>query len=330
MAIKKAARLTATIDPRTGQMDSFYDKEAAGTTLENFARRSREALAARNLRSTVHMADLKLLEVDVKETKAGRRNWRFCVTEEDDDEPDELVVRLQGILTKNNLVPKNVQACAPGKAQFLSQHLEVTGAGTATFREAMSKVQVVFDRFANQLAGMELAPIADGQGDGSDTFVASNRIFSLKSDLPTEQDNCFEDGVDSAGFLQRLKRNEYIHAPENIVKYLRKRSGGRAGLAYVHFYPGGFQVGDLVEIQVSFVAVSARSKVKVTTRLHAVTLLDSKYAAEAAIARANAAFTNLSNPTFRKRVGYFEQDEEDERKMKKQRSQSPAAMTDGV
>ncbi|KAJ7027191.1 hypothetical protein C8F04DRAFT_1267335 [Mycena alexandri] len=305
-------------------MDLHYDKDAAGNRLEEIAKLSRASLAARNLKSIVHMADINLIDVDVRETNAGRKNWRLCIVEEDDELNDELVIRVQGILTKNNLVPRNVQSCAPNKAQYLSQHIEICGAATSTFTESMANLQAVADRFEHQLAGIEIAPMQEVARAPDDIFVASNRIFTLKSDVPAEQDNFFQDGVDSAGLLHKLKRRDYIHAPENIVKYYRKKNSTNAGMAYVQFYPGGFQIGDIVELQVSFVAVATgRGKAKITTRLHAVTLLDSKYSNDAATSRSASALRQLSNPAIRKKVGYSAEDEEDARKVKKARTETP-------
>lgn len=55
-------------------------------------------------------------------------------------------------------------------------------------------------------------------------FSASNRIFTLKSDAPTEQDNQFHIGVDPMRYLSRLKGGLLIHAPDNIVSYFKRVS----------------------------------------------------------------------------------------------------------
>jgi hypothetical protein len=43
------------------------------------------------------------------ELTEGRKNWRLCLKEEDEEVSDEVIIRIQGILLKNNLVPKNVR-----------------------------------------------------------------------------------------------------------------------------------------------------------------------------------------------------------------------------
>ncbi|KAJ7016596.1 hypothetical protein C8F04DRAFT_1280984 [Mycena alexandri] len=299
-------------------MDRFYDKINASVKLEELASARRNALKARNSKCTVHLADIELQDVDVRMLVQGKKTWRLCVPDEEGDVNDEVVVRMQGILTKNNLVPRNVQTCAPNRAQFLTQHVEVCGLDTSTFTDSMARLESIKERFAQQLAGLEVAPMVEPTE--VDKFVASNRVFSLKTDVPCEQDNFFEDGVDSAGLLHKLKRSELIHAPENIVKYFRKKTVDEMNIVYAPFYPGGFQIGDLVELQVSFVAISVnKSIVKITTRLQAVTLLDNKFSQEASIARAVAALRQ-TNVAMRRKVGYFAEDEEEDRKFKKQRT----------
>ncbi|KAJ7077790.1 hypothetical protein C8R44DRAFT_654912, partial [Mycena epipterygia] len=49
-------------------------------------------------------------------------------------------------------------------------------------------------------------------------------------------------------------------------------------VVYLEFVPGGFKIGDIVELQISFVTIpAAMNRVKATIRLQAVTLLSNKY-----------------------------------------------------
>lgn len=49
-------------------------------------------------------------ELAVTDTGDVRQNWRLSIVSDDTDVKDEVVVRIQGILTKNNLVLRNVQS----------------------------------------------------------------------------------------------------------------------------------------------------------------------------------------------------------------------------
>ncbi|KAJ6514266.1 hypothetical protein C8R47DRAFT_1206635 [Mycena vitilis] len=306
-------------------MDSFYNKADAAEALEAIACGRRETLQARKSNSTVHLADADLDLIAVKETIQGRTSWRLCLKfPEEDDVLDEIVMRVQGIVTKNHLVPKNVQACTPAKAQFLSQQVEICGLETATFDDAMTKITALHGLFGEYLTGVEVKPIQDGPYSTSNALGASNRVFSQKSDMPTEQDNHFQDGVDPLGRLERLKSPDLIHAPDNIVQYFKKSKIQREGQSvYEEFIPGSFKVGDIVEMQFCLVAMSsARSTVKITTRLQALTLLDDSFAKLAATNRIDAAIRKAIPTAVRRKIGYFQEDEDEARKVKKRRGSS--------
>ncbi|KAJ7114755.1 hypothetical protein C8R44DRAFT_629792 [Mycena epipterygia] len=107
-------------------------------------------------------------------------------------------------------------------------------------------------------------------------FSASNRLFTRRSEAPTEQDNSFEPGVDPVQRFAKLKGTELIHAPENMVKYYRLKGNANHD-KYQAIVPGTFQPGDVVEMQVAFVAIMSEKKIKITKRLQALTLLDDSF-----------------------------------------------------
>jgi hypothetical protein len=45
----------------------------------------------------------------VVETGVANKNWRLCAASEEEEVADELVFRVQGILVKNNLIPRNLE-----------------------------------------------------------------------------------------------------------------------------------------------------------------------------------------------------------------------------
>ncbi|KAF7326541.1 hypothetical protein MVEN_02607200 [Mycena venus] len=166
--------------------------------------------------------------------------------------------------------------CKTSKAIFLSQHIEISGLRTETFEDCMRKLTYVREKFGQQVAGVPMANLIVREGSNGSCFSATNHIFSRRSDVPTEQDNEFQDGVDSIGRLAKLKGTELIHAPENIVKYYRVSKDNRRE-HYAKEIPGAFKAGDIVEAQVAFVAIMSHGIMKVTNRLQALTLVDDCY-----------------------------------------------------
>ncbi|KAJ7710926.1 hypothetical protein B0H17DRAFT_1190594 [Mycena rosella] len=258
-------------------MDAFYDKHSAAEELEEMTSNRREVLGARTNSSIVHLADFHADGLLVTEMGDHYKNWCLCMPEDQNGVSDEMVARIQGIMSQNNLVPRNTHTCGARKAMFLSQQVEICGLGTPTFNEAAGKISSVVDRFEQYLAGAELGSIPDTGSNAAKIFQASNRLFTARSDAPTEQDNSFERGVDPLKVLHKLKGNELIHAPENIVRYY-KRGESEGNISYEETVPGSFKTGNIVELQVSFVAIkAAMNKIKVTTRLQAVMLLSNEF-----------------------------------------------------
>ncbi|KAJ7029488.1 hypothetical protein C8F04DRAFT_1187701 [Mycena alexandri] len=304
-------------------MDRFYDRDQAATRLEELASERRKVLSGRVNSSAVHMADLEPDDIRVIELTEGKKSWRLCLQELDDEVSDELVVRIQGVLTKNNLVPKNTRLCAQQKATLLTQSAEITGLKTRTFVAAMGNLSSIEQKFGEHLPGIDMVN-SDGFTEASTTYSANNRVFTSQSDAPHEQDNSFHEGLDPLGHMARLKTGELIHAPENMVRYFKRAHVKGTDFKYEAHVPGGFKIGDIVEMQVSFVAFSTgNNRVKITSRLQAITLLDRKFSKEAAAERRRARAVEDHSPAIRRKVGYFPEDDDDERKFKKSRTCSP-------
>ncbi|KAJ7758270.1 hypothetical protein B0H16DRAFT_1720878 [Mycena metata] len=101
----------------------------------------------------------------------------------------------------------------------------------------------------------------------------------MKVDCPTEQNSEFQPGMDPLGALERLRTEELIHAPENIVRYYKRTAEKETGKTiYDTTFPGIFRQGDIAEMHASLIAIqTGDKKIKVTCRLHAVTLLDNSF-----------------------------------------------------
>lgn len=181
------------------------------------------------------------------------------------------------------------------KALRLTQHLEITGFETGVFEEAMTRLEVAQDVFAQHFCGLPITRLTTPIGRTGRVLGASNRLFTLKVDSPTEQGTEFQPGMDPLGSLERLKSEDLIHGPENIVRYYKRATDKESGSVLTsleicsgkHFYsgtsydasfPGIFRPGDVAEMHASLIAIqTGDKKIKVTCRLHAVTLLDNSF-----------------------------------------------------
>jgi hypothetical protein len=103
----------------------------------------------------------------------------------------------------------------------MCQYLEICGLSSDTFAISVAKLEEVNQRFADHFSGVKVVGIARPAASLGPALGASNRIFTLKTDAPTEQDNAFAEGLDPVGVLEKLKSRELIHAPDNMVKYYK-------------------------------------------------------------------------------------------------------------
>ncbi|KAJ7709296.1 hypothetical protein B0H16DRAFT_1481016 [Mycena metata] len=297
-------------------MDSFYDVEGAASELEKIGQ-SRKERSMLFEDAQPHLADLNTDAYSVVESGMSRKNWRLCTFEDEDEVGTEVIFTLQGVLSKCNLVPRHAKDCKLNQVIKLSQFAEICGLGTSLFDDSMTSATVVHDRFAQYFCG---TPVSKWQPEVSPigtVFSASNRLFTFKTDAPTEQGREFEPGVDPVGILERFKTADIFHAPENVVKYFRTVSDQERGeTKHLQSFPGAFRVGDLVEMQASFVAImTTQGQIKVTTRLHALTLLDTSFTYEADKKRMTfQSRTAVIQKQVKRKIGYLHEMGEHPRK----------------
>ncbi|KAJ7758613.1 hypothetical protein B0H16DRAFT_1457148 [Mycena metata] len=262
-------------------MDQFYDKQGAAIALDKEAR-ERRALAAENYNPVFqHLADLEL-----------------CIPCEEDGYLDEVVFAVQGILTNVSLVPVTGEKLEARRAIRLGQRAEISGLNSQTFEDAIAKLEASHDKFQQFFGGQSIQRLVMQNGHFGRALATSNRIFTMRSDYPHEQSTSFEQGVDPLGVLERMSTREIFHGPDNVVKYYRKLSDRSDG-----WFPGAFKIGDIVELQASLVVVqTANGGIKMTCRLHALTLLDDSYTKEAAIRRAASKKAPTATTAVRKRI----------------------------
>ncbi|KAJ7664485.1 hypothetical protein DFH06DRAFT_1324036 [Mycena polygramma] len=300
-------------------MDRHYPIADAAAKLEEFARISSEALKAREQLNAQHLSNAQMEGLTVQEEGPFQKAWLLCSPADDDGTIDEVIFRMQGIVTRNDLVPKNVQTIPERKFKHLSQYMQICGLHTETFEAAISNVQEIHQRFSEHLCGIPINPHVDTQGPTGTVFSVSKRLFTFKANDPTEQDTEFSVGLDPMGYIARRKTSDIMHAPYNMVKSYKLVEGENDGESYfAPTIPGSFKIGDIVELQLSFVALlTFDKKVKLTNRLQAVTLLSDRFTKECNIARNACMAKPRIGPAIRRKVGVFYEDEADARAFKR-------------
>ncbi|KAJ6630444.1 hypothetical protein B0H10DRAFT_2349870, partial [Mycena sp. CBHHK59/15] len=268
--------VTESPDPWT-PMDQYYDLKAAIAQLDNLSVKRQTAIENRRDAADKALASVNVESFEVTETGGVRKEWRLCSNTESTESDFELTVRLQGILANVNLVPnsRETQNLAFDKRLYLSQRVTVGGFGSTKFAESLNKRDDVFNLFDRHFPQRTLMPARYEPG----TLSASTRYFTLKMDALTEDDTPFSRSIDPMGELERMKGKDLIHLDDNKVKLLKKQMKDSSRKSrYEEASPSNFETGDIVELQIYFVATQRKDgKVMLTTRLHGMTLLDKTY-----------------------------------------------------
>ncbi|KAJ7673343.1 hypothetical protein DFH06DRAFT_1319543 [Mycena polygramma] len=301
-------------------MDRFYPTTEAAKDLEDLLRISSETMKARESLNVQHVMNAEMDDLIVRENGYTSKSWVLCAPDIEDGTADEVVFRLQGVLTRNDLVPKNIQNCTDQKFKSLTQYIQICGIQAPAFTAAMARLTTIHQKFAQHLSSASFTPLIEVEGPTGLQFAASNRLFTSKLEAPTEQDNEFEYGLDPVGTLAKRKPEDLIHAPANMVKYFRLHTNKNSSDSrYIDAVPGMYKPGDIIELQISFVAImTGAKKIKVTNWLQAVTLISDRYSKEAYAIRASAMSKPLPSVAIRRKIGYFYEDDEEARAYKKQ------------
>jgi len=176
--------------------------------------------------------------------------------------------------------------------------------GSPTFEEAVKSAYELYQRFQRQFP--------DGKLENWNTMMykehysldASNRYFTPKRDALTMEHVPFSKVVDPNGVLEEMARMDYIHGEENEVQYYICQSDGDGKKRYEIAQPQTYRIGDIVEIQISFIAVPLKGqKYKMITVLHSIASMDNSFAV-AATKKRTALGTIVPKTVLKRRVGY--------------------------
>ncbi|KAF8890904.1 hypothetical protein BD779DRAFT_1671044 [Infundibulicybe gibba] len=125
----------------------------------------------------------------------------------------------------------------------------------------------------------------------------------------------FGASIDPHGYLESMVKHGYVHGEDNVVEYYTQDVGG--GNSFSKAKPQVFRVGDLVDVQVSFVVVELRQQMfKMVPVLHTIALVDGNFTQMARRKRQGSGATSANSvqTTLKRRVGYGTITREQEKK----------------
>ncbi|KAK7054074.1 hypothetical protein R3P38DRAFT_3171588 [Favolaschia claudopus] len=220
----------------------------------------------------------------------GRKCWRLGAMDEFGNVEHEISFRMQGILSKVDLVPGNITRCSLERAANLCQRVELTGIGSESFALSANNILVVQDIFRRFFAGQR----TDGRA---------------VEEVP------FGPGVDPLGHLANFRSSDLVHTAENDVKYFRlandldKRHALSDRDSFYEAFPAAFRKGDIVEVQGSIIAFFAKNHVvKTIFQMNVLTLLDASFSKAAEVAKSHAYKPAPPRQLLKRKVWYEQED----------------------
>jgi hypothetical protein len=168
----------------------------------------------------------------------------------------------------------------------MKQRARVTGLSTDAFSKAVSVLEEVYAKMSACFPPKSTHPWQETLYEGHMAIDFNARYFTKRKDAPHESNRPFLEGVDPQGVLEKLRKHDVIHGPDNQVEYIKLlENDGYAKITfprhltynddrYGKISPGTFQVGDIVEVTVTFVVLPIKDdRYIVIPQLKVLTLL---------------------------------------------------------
>ncbi|KAK7017882.1 hypothetical protein VNI00_018557 [Paramarasmius palmivorus] len=274
---------------------------------------------------------------DVKVMELGVPKVHRLVSVENGD-AEEMVFRLPGILVAKELPPIEKPMGKNTKAKYLKQSVTVAGLGNSAFTQSVQALSILDAAFGRWLGTDNIQPNAIVSSfRGNLAIQASNRYFTpaLLARAGDEPIVDLEQHVDPKGILRKLAGDEYVHLSENQVIYttITKTEHGKDRYNVIPFTivtkvahlldsnlslpPRSFQLGDIVELLVSVLAVKVdmrTGKYRMVCTLRAISLLDGSISEIANIMKLQATNRELhAAPRLKRRLNLSDNDEDSKR-----------------
>ncbi|KAK0437096.1 uncharacterized protein EV420DRAFT_1652222 [Desarmillaria tabescens] len=239
------------------RMDEHYNRKDAGKALQQYIIDSMKTM-------THHLAikpQNKWLNKTTVISMDRERTWHMVQTDSD-NQLEEVVFKLQGILVKKDLSPVTEVPIKENYA-FLQQYVQIIRLGGDAFKDT-----------ADSIMEAQLIDLA---------LDISNRYFETMKTHPQEQAE-FEPGMDPKGILAAagIKRN-LIHMEDKKVWFYMSKVDENGERKFIMTEPQIFRIGDIVEVQLSIIAVLMKKlQRKLKLKLRMVAMINESFTKERA------------------------------------------------
>ncbi|KAF9035651.1 hypothetical protein BJ165DRAFT_1355445, partial [Panaeolus papilionaceus] len=232
-------------------------------------------------------------------------------TTDNNNKDEEFVAAMQGIICASNLPPVR-RLLDARSSQHAHQRIVLTGFSDPSFEYATSVMNDIHTFFNVQLGGVTQQSSVFTNYNDHGALEAINRYFTPVTHADNSIIIPFSEEVDPHGHLKTAAGDKYVHTDDNAVLYYRHSPGDKHLIDIFQRFepttPALFCVGDIVEIQVSFVSLPQRNDMsKMSLILRSVSLLDNRHRKAASIAwfaSFKSAAKGKGKLSLKRKVGY--------------------------
>ncbi|KAF8871920.1 hypothetical protein BD779DRAFT_1399291, partial [Infundibulicybe gibba] len=196
-------------------------------------------------------------------------------------EIEELVVSVQGIIVGRDELPPFMSKISPNSKhlRYIRQGVSITGLGTTSFANAIENLKKIYVIFSRSIGSAKLQGGTCTLMFGDyPTIESFNRYFTAKKSGHRRQEYALGVDIDPFGTLSSALGAGYYHGEDNIVNYYERtvdNDNSPTSHRYLPVAPVKMQIGDIVEVQMSLIAVPLRGgQFKMTSVLRGVTLMN--------------------------------------------------------
>jgi len=143
-----------------------------------------------------------------------------------------------------------------------------------------------------------------------DSLDISNRYLTPLRDVSggLVESIPFHKGVDPRNVLRDMAKDDHIHTEDNYVEYFSMRRDNDGHQRFQSCEPQMFRVGDIVQVQLSFVVIPVKAgRRRMLTVLRSLALLDAAFTIK--MGEKTRMPPVLAVPTLKRKVGYNDSEE---------------------
>ncbi|TFK48422.1 hypothetical protein OE88DRAFT_1647017 [Heliocybe sulcata] len=160
------------------------------------------------------------------------------------------------------------------KKQYLKQSVQLTGLSTETWESVTEGISIIHRHMSRSFKDGMMLPWMHSEYQGYTCMDIPCRYFTAQRHLDPSSGIAFDKQVDPRGVLTRLQDDTWFHTADNVVNYYSVTEIGDQNAMYTRVNPAIFRIGDIVEVELAFMAIPTGDSCKLGLLLRAVALLD--------------------------------------------------------